>query len=167
MGYCSKLCSIHVSATSIHLVMPWPHWWSSSTKDEKTTEKPLSERVGDAVDQALDNVQSKQTSQPSNALPAELYTFTQPQTLIAAAVLTAGSLGLFRFYKSFLRRVPEAVNIKQGWFRKRSILGKVTSVGDGDNFRIFHTPGGWLAGWGWLRRVPSNSRDLKHRTVRI
>jgi hypothetical protein len=40
-------------------------------------------------------------------------------------------------------------------------------VGDGDNFRVFHTPGGRLAGWGWLpwRRVPKEKKDLKNKTV--
>jgi hypothetical protein len=44
----------------------------------------------------------------------------------------------------------------------------VTSVGDGDNFRIFHTPGGRLAGWGWLlwKRVPRGKKELRDNTVR-
>jgi hypothetical protein len=45
----------------------------------------------------------------------------------------------------------------------------VTSVGDGDNFRIYHTPGGRLAGWGWLpgRRIPMDKKELKDQTVSV
>lgn len=52
-----------------------------------------------------------------------------------------------------------------GSFRKRSIFGQVTRVGDGDNFHLYHTPGGRLTGWGWLRKVPEKAVDLKKRTV--
>ncbi len=34
------------------------------------------------------------------------------------------------------------------------------SVGDADNFRLFHTPGGRLLGWGWLRQIPEARKDL-------
>ena len=144
--------------------MPWPQWWSSTKKDD-TSEKGAGERVKDSIDAALETGKSETVSIASKAASSKLSAFTQPQTLIATTVLTAGCLGLFRFYRSFLRRFPEAINIKPSFFRKRSIVGKVTSVGDGDNFRIFHTPGGRLAGWGWLRKIPDNAKDLRHRTV--
>ena len=69
-------------------------------------------------------------------------------TILATAVTTAVSL---RFYKLYLRRIPNAAHVRPEMLRKRSIFGKVTSVGDGDNFRLFHTPGGRLAGWEWAR----------------
>ena len=43
-------------------------------------------------------------------------------------------------------------------FRRKYLYGKVTSVGDGDNFLFFHTPGGVLGGWHWLRKVPTLQR---------
>jgi len=45
----------------------------------------------------------------------------------------------------------------------------VTSVGDADNFRLFHTPGGRLTGWGWLpgRRVHDDKKWLKDKTVHV
>ena len=58
------------------------------------------------------------------------------------------ALGLHQFYRSYLRRLPGTGHVSPGYFRRRSLLGKVTSVGDGDNFHLFHTPGGRLAGWG-------------------
>ncbi|KAJ5245887.1 hypothetical protein N7468_000870 [Penicillium chermesinum] len=55
------------------------------------------------------------------------------------------------------------------WLRRRTVFGQVTSVGDGDNFRLYHTPGGRLAGWGWLpwKRVPVNKKELKDQTIHI
>ena len=144
--------------------MPWPQWWSSTKKDDATKKEP-SERVKDAIDSAIETGKSETASIASKAASSKLSAFTQPQTLIATTVLTATCLGSFRFYRSYLRRFPEAINIKPSFFRKRSIVGKVTSVGDGDNFRIFHTPGGKLAGWGWLRKIPDNAKELRHRTV--
>lgn len=92
--------------------------------------------------------------------------FTEPQTIVAAVVLTAGTLVTLRIYKNYFKRVPEATKIKEAWLGKRSIFGRVTSVGDGDNFRLFHTPGGRLTGWGWLRRVPVKKAALRSNTVR-
>ncbi|KAF9221833.1 staphylococcal nuclease, partial [Gyrodon lividus] len=51
--------------------------------------------------------------------------------------------------------------------RRRWVRGVVTSVGDADNFRLYHTPG---IGWRWplkFRRVPKASRDLKDQTIHI
>lgn len=145
--------------------MPWSNLWSSSKKDEVSAEPTPTERVKQTIDSVLDAGQtgndSKSTLQPQSYLSA----FSELRTLFAAAVLTTGLLTGVRFYRRYLRRIPEAINIRPSFFRKRSIVGKVTSVGDGDNFRIFHTPGGRLAGWGWLRSIPNNVKELKHRTV--
>lgn len=72
------------------------------------------------------------------------------QTVLPALTLTATTLLCLRFYKSHLRRIPNATHIKPSYLRTRSLYGYVTSVGDGDNFRLFHTPGGRFAGWGWM-----------------
>lgn len=76
-------------------------------------------------------------------------------------------LGAIQLYANYLRRIPGAAYIRPGFFRNRSIFGKVTSVGDGDGFHMFHTPGGRAVGWGWLRRVPEKRKELKDRTVRL
>ncbi len=151
--------------------MPWPKLWSSSTKDDKPPDKAIDERVYETIDSAIGNVTATAASLKDGQASATGYAvwqvFRQPQTLFAAVVLTSFSLGLFRFYRTFLRRIPEAINVRPSYFQKRSLLGKVTSVGDGDNFRIYHTPGGWLAGWGWLpwRRIPKDRKELKNKTV--
>lgn len=84
-----------------------------------------------------------------------------PAILVSLAGLATMQLGA-----SYLRRIPSAAHIQPHFFRRRSIFGRVTRVGDGDNFHFFHTPGGRAAGWGWLRNVPKLSKELKGRTVR-
>ncbi|EXJ87106.1 hypothetical protein A1O3_04064 [Capronia epimyces CBS 606.96] len=154
--------------------MPWPKLWFSSTKDESESEskplRPSKTQASETLDSASQNLKpTPQGPSPSNASPSKLWTFTEPGTISAAVVLTAASLGCFTFYKAYLRRIPQAVNINPGFFRRRSIVGKVTSVGDGDNFRIYHTPGGRLAGWGWFpgRRVPTDKKKLKGQTIHV
>ncbi|KAG8623929.1 hypothetical protein KVT40_008905 [Elsinoe batatas] len=70
--------------------------------------------------------------------------------LLPSALLTTLSLTGITLYKSRLRRIPTTTHIPPSFLRRRSLYGYVPSVGDGDNFRLFHTPGGRWAGWGWL-----------------
>jgi hypothetical protein len=91
--------------------------------------------------------------------------YAEPRNWVPTLLVTATALGALQFYRSYLRRIPGTAHIAPGLFRRRTLLGRVTSVGDGDNFHLFHTPGGRLAGWGWLRRVPSVRAELKGRTV--
>ena len=94
-------------------------------------------------------------------------TFLTPRVLIPAAILATGTITLWHVYRSYVRRIPESSQIYPNFFRKRSLFGKVTSVGDADNFRLYHTPGGWLMGWGWFpgRRVPTDRKELRDKTV--
>ncbi|KAF8550886.1 staphylococcal nuclease, partial [Imleria badia] len=51
--------------------------------------------------------------------------------------------------------------------RRRWIRGVVTSVGDADDFRLYHTPG---FGWRWplqIRRVPTKRKELKDQTIHV
>ncbi|PGH06859.1 hypothetical protein GX51_02104 [Blastomyces parvus] len=95
--------------------------------------------------------------------------FKDPRNLIPTLLLTSGILFCVRIHRKYLRRIPLATGISPTYFHKRSIFGRVTSVGDGDNFRLFHTPGGRLAGWEWLpfRKVPTAKKELKDRTIHI
>ena len=34
------------SSVIVSLAMPWWNWWSTSTKDDKASEKPIDERMG-------------------------------------------------------------------------------------------------------------------------
>ena len=91
--------------------------------------------------------------------------FTELRTIIPSGLVIFFAFGFYAFYQSYLRRFPKTGHIDERFFRRRNLLGKVTSVGDGDVFRLFHTPGGRLAGWGWLRKVPTGKMELRGRTV--
>ncbi|KAF1986158.1 SNase-domain-containing protein [Aulographum hederae CBS 113979] len=95
--------------------------------------------------------------------------FLEPRNAFFTGVGVFGTLGTIYFHKRFIRRIPSSGYIKPGFYRQRSLFGKVTSVGDGDNFRLFHTPGGRLTGWGWLpgRSVPTKREDLSNRTIHV
>ncbi|KAH8676002.1 hypothetical protein BX600DRAFT_508188 [Xylariales sp. PMI_506] len=93
--------------------------------------------------------------------------FKDPRNWVPTVLVTTTVLASVQIYRSYLRRIPGAIHVQPSFFRKRSVFGKVTSVGDGDNFHLYHTPGGRLAGWGWLRRVPNKKPDLRGKTIPI
>lgn len=82
-------------------------------------------------------------------------------------VFSLAGLSLLQLYANYLRRIPGAAYVRPNFFRNRSLFGRVTSVGDGDNFHMFHTPGGRAVGWGWLRKVPEKRKELRQRTIPI
>lgn len=134
---------IFLAYNNLPSVMRWPPW---STKDPEKT--------------AVNWVDSLNATDWSH--------YTDPRTIIPTIFLTSTALLSVRVYRSYLRRIPQAASIQPAFWRRRSLFGNVTSVGDGDNFRLFHTPGGRAAGWGWIpgRKVPNKREDLKDKTVR-
>ena len=157
-----------LGSTRQALAMRWPSFWSSP-KNERSNHDSSAQSPGEVLDSLLD------TARPSNSTPTtstsldtsgwKWRSYTEPQTIFATITLTSACIGFYRFYRTFLRRIPAVGNISPNFFRKRSVFGQVTSVGDGDNFRIFHTPGGLLAGWGWWRSIPADKKALKNNTV--
>ena len=139
--------------------MPWLNIWPFAKKADDKGGTSISAKVTEAIDDVLDRPDASHSTTA----------FSQPETWIAAGALTVTALGGFRFYRAYLRRIPQATDIRPSFSRNRSIFGRVTSVGDGDNFRIYHTPGGRLAGWGWLpwRRVPTDKKALRNQTVHV
>lgn len=128
--------------------MRWP--WSRSLPDEDKNEKEV---LG---------------SWASGLNKTDWKHYTEPRQVTISVLFTLTTLALVGAYRRFLKRIPSTGHIKPESYRQRSLFGKVTSVGDGDNFRLFHTPGGRLAGWGWLpgRVVPMKREDLREKTVR-
>lgn len=136
--------------------MRWPPW----SKAQDTVDSDDKQHTFPFYTKQSDNKQD-------NKSVLDWKAFTEPRTLVPTLILTSAILSAARFHRSYLRRFPDAPSIPADYFRRRSILGRVTSVGDGDNFRIFHTPGGRLAGWGWLpwKRVPEGKKELRDNTV--
>lgn len=85
--------------------------------------------------------------------------------LIASAVFGVATSAVL-FYRRNLRRIPSSAFLTPNLLKgKRVLKGKVTSVGDSDNFRFYHTPGGIWAGWGWLRHAPSGTKGNSGRQI--
>jgi hypothetical protein len=141
--------------------MRWPQWSTESSNDDKE----LPERKANSS--TASSYPTPATNNSDSVL--DWGDFAESRTLISTVLLTSGILLAVRFHRSYLRRIPDAPSISPSFLRRRTIFGKVTSVGDGDNFRIFHTPGGRLAGWGWLpwKKVPTTKKELKDNTVRL
>jgi len=127
--------------------MQWPPWSSNSDRDS--------------------NDKRPQVSWSDKLTATDWSHYKDPRNIIPIVICTTGLLVTARLYRSYLRRIPEATYIRPGFFRKRSLFGTVTRVGDADNFHLFHTPGGRLAGWGWApgRKIPEEKRLLKNNTV--
>ncbi|KAK5124152.1 hypothetical protein LTR85_001855 [Meristemomyces frigidus] len=141
--------------------MPWLDWLSS--RSSKTTDDK--EREAPAHDEPPYHPAG---SWEKNLNQTDWSHYTSPQAITASIVTTAATLVLIRLYKTYLRRIPSVDYLKPGLFRRRSLYGYVTSVGDGDNFHLFHTPGGRLLGWGWLPwRRPGDLKKLKGKTISI
>lgn len=126
--------------------MPWP--FASSSGKERDGDRRLV-----SWSDSLNGTDWQHYKDPRNWIPTLLVTTTVVVSL--------------QIYRSYLRRIPGAIHVQPSFFRTRSLFGRVTSVGDGDNFHLFHTPGGRLAGWDWLRKIPNKKADLKGRTIPI
>ncbi|KAK0716985.1 hypothetical protein B0T26DRAFT_645604 [Lasiosphaeria miniovina] len=164
--------------------MPWGLWTSppSSSSSSSSSSGERGGRDGAAVAAAREPQPQPQPQRSGSTTPsrnnnpsinpdnADKWTwqhYLAPGSLGPSLAVTAAAFGLLGFYRAYLRRIPGTNHIAPAAFRTRSLLGKVTSVGDGDNFHLFHTPGGRLAGWGWLRAVPRERKLLKGRTIPV
>ncbi|EPQ49870.1 nuclease [Gloeophyllum trabeum ATCC 11539] len=125
--------------------LPWSSSSSPSPLPERTTPQP--------------SPSPEPASSPSpSSVPAPL------AFALGALSSTLAALAYARYF----RRLPTGEWVTPDVFaRRRWIAGVVTSVGDADNFRLYHTPG---AGWRWalkFRRVPTASKDLRNQTIHI
>lgn len=83
--------------------------------------------------------------------PVIVKSTSTPHVILYTSILTSSFISSFFLYRRYVRQIPTSAAIPRSYFRKRRLFGLVTSVGDADNFHFFHTPGGRLLGWGWLR----------------
>ncbi|KAK9237581.1 hypothetical protein V1525DRAFT_403592 [Lipomyces kononenkoae] len=100
----------------------------------------------------IESSQERKPLTPPAPQTIPLFSF---ETILGSCMLTGTVLLCCAFYSRYLRRFPTALSIPQSLYAQgRTLSGRVVFVGDGDNFRLYHTPGGIFAGWDWLRRVP-------------
>ncbi|CAG86820.2 DEHA2D04950p [Debaryomyces hansenii CBS767] len=91
-----------------------------------------------------------------------------PKVLLLSAGVTTSLFLSYKFYKRYVRRIRNYLDLTPEILdRQTPLYGRVTRVGDGDNFRFYHTPGGILFGWGWLRHVPTKRQELKDETLMV
>jgi hypothetical protein len=89
----------------------------------------------------------------------------QPDTstiaLVAFLLGSATAVGASSIYRRYFRRLPSAEYITPNILRRKPwVTGVVTSVGDGDNFRLYHTPGFGWRGLLKFRHIPKRSRGV-------
>lgn len=111
---------------------------------------------------------------PNNDLFQDLKTRLDslPTSAIAIASFATGAVTavfITTFHVRYGRRLKNGEWITPDFLGRNSwIKGVVTSVGDADNFRLYHTPA--LGGYTWpfkFRTIPSLSKDLKDQTLHI
>lgn len=100
--------------------------------------------------------------------PSDEISILHPKVILLSAGFTVSVVLGYRFYKRYLKRIHNYLDLTANMLDSNvSLYGQVTRVGDGDNFRFYHTPGGICAGWGWLRHVPTKRQELKDETLMI
>ena len=131
--------------------MPWPDLNESNNNEWNFTQHPRRTMLQMAADRdrqrcsgvtaanAKANATSPtQTTSLKDSIRAYLY---QPQNWIAPILAAGVGIGLWSFYQNYLRRFPGSEHIAPSFFRRRSLPGKVTSVGDGDGFHLVFVSG--------------------------
>ncbi|WVQ80677.1 hypothetical protein IAT38_002782 [Cryptococcus sp. DSM 104549] len=88
--------------------------------------------------------------------------------VLSALAATAITLGSIQGYRRYWRRIKNSDYVTTGMLdRKVWVRGVVTSVGDGDNIRLFHTPGPFFRYPFKLRSIPTTAKALKDETIHI
>ncbi|KAL0255634.1 hypothetical protein I308_100439 [Cryptococcus tetragattii IND107] len=82
----------------------------------------------------------------------------------ASALTLLGVMGYRRYWK----RIKNADYVTSELLRRRTwIKGIVTSVGDGDNLRLYHTPGPFFRYPFKIRSIPTTQKGLRNETISI
>lgn len=91
------------------------------------------------------------------------------RVLLLGGTMAVGMVWSYSMYQRYLSRVCTSLDIPKDNYHRRVLYGKVTSVGDGDNFHFYHMPGGVFGGWGWLREIPeiNQFKKLKDQTIHV
>ncbi|KAF9446578.1 staphylococcal nuclease [Macrolepiota fuliginosa MF-IS2] len=124
-----------------------------------------------------DNANSKKDTQVTQEVKEDLRSLESQlnsipphvRTLISYGLVATGAVGSVFLHRRYVRRIKNADWVTPDLLaKKRWIRGVVTSVGDADNFRLFHTPafGGWRRPFKF-RTIPTGNKELKDQTLHI
>ncbi|KAL9710671.1 putative endonuclease lcl3 [Leucoagaricus gongylophorus] len=130
--------------------------------------KPPNDRLQQAS--TMESPQHKSVQDAKEELEQQFIGLPVPLVaLIFFGLGFACSTGGALLYARYGRRIRNTDWIVPDYFEKnRWIRGVVTSVGDADNFRFFHTP--LLGGWHWplkFRKVPTLNKELVNQTLHV
>ncbi|KAK0565204.1 putative endonuclease lcl3 [Tilletia horrida] len=129
-----------------------------TSSKKKAEEFPL-QNVTQAASKELEDLKSH--------MPTKQETKTLLSNPAVVAALSAGlTASSFFVYKRFFRRIRNAEYLTPSTLRRRFIVGRVTSVGDADGFRLFHTPGP-IGLRGILYRPPTQASQLREQTLSV
>ena len=83
--------------------------------------------------------------------------------VLGATALVVGGATWWRFF----RRIPNTAYITPAVLRfRRTLVGRVTHVGDADGFRMYHTPGlPFLRSY--VHRMPTKASELRDQTISV
>ncbi|WVO18564.1 hypothetical protein L204_106283 [Cryptococcus depauperatus] len=101
------------------------------------------------------------------------FTAKLPQDPVLVGILSALGTSVLTFggflgYRRFWRRIRNADYVTSEMLRRKTwVRGIVTSVGDGDNLRLYHTPGPFYRYPLKFRSVPTTQKELKDETLSI
>ncbi|KAF8836238.1 staphylococcal nuclease [Paxillus ammoniavirescens] len=148
--------------------LPWP---ARKDKPHDKAEPPET-RIPSGIPQLLTRQDNSAASPEStNSRWTRVRNFGEQITPYAAVVFALGAasgVGGATAWRRWGKRLRSSEWVTPDVLaRRRWVRGVVTSVGDADNFRLYHTPG---IGWRWplkFRRVPTTSKDLKDKTIHI
>ncbi|KAI5954462.1 LCL3 [Candida jiufengensis] len=108
------------------------------------------------------------SSTKNSDVQEENISFLHPKVILLSAGITLTTILSFKLYRQYLRPIRSILDLNPKMLENNHKLrGYVTRVGDGDNFRFYHTPGGIFWGWGWLKKIPTKRSILKNETLMI
>ncbi|SCV73052.1 BQ2448_6977 [Microbotryum intermedium] len=122
----------------------------------------LSRTAASASDQPRSERSNTPTAALTPTLTSSLLRIDHTNPLLVGVSAAGLSLSSYWIWARYLRRIANVEQLTAAHLNGRALRGIVTSVGDADNFRLYHKP--W---WALYRRVPTTRADLKNQTLHI
>ena len=149
--------------------------WSSQDEEKTKKSQTKSTKPESTKSSSSSSPASSSSSSASSSSSPNLSKLIDPSSLETlrivglAIALSLGAGASLYIYQNVFKRVRTAGDLTPSILGgKRKLFGRCVSVGDGDNFRFFHTPGGRLAGWDIFRFIPQNRKILvKQGTIHV
>ncbi|PWN50643.1 SNase-domain-containing protein [Violaceomyces palustris] len=138
----------------------------SQNEKEGKLEEEEQQHVPTYFIRALLDSQGKKGSQDEpNTEPRAKNLLSDPLSI--ALISVTGTLAVMGLYWRYFRRIRNAEHLTPSVLRyRKTLVGKVTSVGDADGFRLFHTPGiPFLRSWFYV--PPTKPSQLRNETLSI